>query len=750
MILKSLLGLTKDPDDSIRESVLLTLMDVIKDPKKMEALIIRFLADSSPGIRTIALEWLNNQNHPDLRNYTVKALEDEGEVVRKTALDIVVEKKIEGIEKSLLKLLSIEKGGLRRSVIYVLGKLKTAQAINTLIEIMRNPEYDDWTRNQASSALDHMGGREIIIPFVENLADPNNYVRETASSFLKKNEKDLISAVISSDRIAYLGLLQYATETTRQNFDTIINTLKTQMQQTIDNYKSKLMIEDQIILPKLIKELNTTEIAVKALIEKVLNLNLIQISDEEYITETGLKNSLIQILNEKSSLFLPTLQQEEPFKRVNVNSTRKLIDTIPSVIELEKDLYLTEEIHVNILENYSNTGLLNLSNIAEKVHQPIQIVKELLIPAITSSEEGWMNSRNEYMSLNFIKNQISKQIDEVGIISIRKFLKENANPKIEHKLLIDLIDGLYKGKWLEEIEVFLNEEKLLELERNTSGIEKSNVKDLLTASELDFSTFLNNLQKIMTIETFRTKNGQLIALESLHAELQKVILSKRYINISTFMKGMKLDSLIETKKTIIMEYVTQEFSGRTDPQGDFFVTEDLISEIMAEIETKLRINFSVLGFKLNIDTNILSLIVTQILFIRGFNNKIGEFVTQNGINQEIAGIMEFKEEFSFQELHEILEIADDKKNMLVVKELIEEDRNLIISQDNNMIISQKMSIKKIVSYLKNPDQQLKEVISTKQISLETNIPLEIVVKVLESLVQNNLITGKLIAGKYHP
>jgi hypothetical protein len=522
------------------------------------------------------------------------------------------------------------------------------------------------------------------------------------------------------------------------------------MKQIIDNYKSKLMIKDQIVLPELIKELNATEIAVKTLIEKILNLNLIQISDEEYLTETGLKNSLIQILNEKSSLYLPTLQQEEPFKRVNADSTRKLIDTIPSVLELEKDLYLTKEIHANILENYSNIGLLNLSNIAKKLHQPIQIIKELLIPAITSSEEGWINSRNEYMSLNFIKNQISKQIDEFGIISIRKFLKEIANPKIEQKLLIDLIDSLYRGKWLEGTEVFLNEEKLLELERNTSGIEKSNVKDLLTASGLDFSTFLNNLQKIMTIETFRTNKGQLIALESLHAELQQVILSKRYINISTFMKGMKLDSLIETKKTIIMEYITQEFSGRTDPQGDFFVTEDLISEIMAEIETKLRINFSVLGFKLNIDPNILSLIVTQILFIRGFNNKIGEFVTQIGINQEIAGIMEFKEEFSFQELYEILEIIDDKKNMLVVKELIEEDRNLIISQDNNMIISQKMSIKKIVSYLKNPDQQLKEVISTKQISLETNIPLEIVAKVLESLVQNNLITGKLIAGNYHP
>ena len=87
---------------------------------------------------------------------------------------------------------------------------------------------------------------------------------------------------------------------------------------------------------------------------------------------------------------------------------------------------------------------------------------------------------------------------------------------------------------------------------------------------------------------------------------------------------MKLDTDIAAKKTVIMEYITREFSGRTDPEGDFFVTEDLISNISEDVEAKSRLNFSVLGFKLNLDPEILSYIIRKVLFIRGFTNKIGD------------------------------------------------------------------------------------------------------------------------------
>ncbi|MHA2329695.1 MAG: HEAT repeat domain-containing protein [Candidatus Hodarchaeales archaeon] len=270
MIIKSLFPFTKDPEERIRENVLISLVEVIKDPKKVGPLIFSGLSDTSPGIRSLSLEWLNTQNHPTLKTRTISALKDPAEVVRKIAMEIVVSRQIEGVESILLQLLESESGGLRRSVIYALGKLKTAKAIGTLVEIMRNPDYDDWTRNQASSALEHMGGRELIVPFIENLVDPNDYVRETAGAFLKKNEKEIASVVMSSGRIDYIALLQHATDTTKQNFDSIVSSLTTQMDFAIKDLRSRLMARNKLHFSELVAELQTTEVALKVLIEKML------------------------------------------------------------------------------------------------------------------------------------------------------------------------------------------------------------------------------------------------------------------------------------------------------------------------------------------------------------------------------------------------------------------------------------------------------------------------------------------------
>jgi hypothetical protein len=750
MIIKSLLGLSKDPEPSIRETVLLSLMEAIPEVNKVEILIVRALSDPSPGIRSIALEWMNNQNHPKLRNYTVKALQDEGEVVRKTALEIVIAHQIEGVERELLQLLKTEKGGLRRSVIYALGKLKTAQAVNTLIEIMRTPEYDDWTRNQASSALDHMGGNEIIIPFIENLADSNDYVRETAASFLKKNENQLISEILTSRRLDFLALLQHATKSTRQDFETVISTLKTQMNYAIEDLQSKLIEKDRVSFSELVSELQSTDIAVKVLLDKILNLKLIQISDDEYLTETGLTNSLIKKLEETESIHIPTLQKISPFDKIDSESLREIIISIPSCQELNRDLFLTNSVYSTILDEFTRTGVLNLPGVAEKIHQPLEIVKKNFLPSINSTEAGWINSQGEYLTEQYLKRQISSQIDDHGIISLEKLLNQIGNPKIEFKKLKELIEDLYTGKWLEQINVFLDISKFQELERDASGIDESRVDDLLSAIDINFSTFLQNLQRIMDIKTFKAKNGQLVSLESLHTALQQNVIGKGYIVLTEFLKSMKLDSDIATRKPIIMEYITQEFSGRTDPEGEFFATEDLISTISEDIGTKPRLNFSVLGFKLNLDPEILSYIIRKILFIRGFTNKIGEFVTQDGIYQEITGIMEYREEFSFQELFEILEITDEKDNILLVRDLIAEDEKLLVSQDNEMVMSQKTAINKIVSFVKNPIQQMKEKISLDEMSIETNISSVNVKNILNSLIQNKLIDGSLQKNKYRP
>ncbi|MFX0086604.1 MAG: HEAT repeat domain-containing protein [Candidatus Hodarchaeota archaeon] len=750
MIIKSLLGLSKDSEPSIRETVLLSLIEAIPEVSKIEPLILRAFSDPSSGIRSIALEWMNNQNHPQLRDYTVKSLQDQGEVVRKTALDIVISRQIEGVERELLKLLKTEKGGLRRSVIYALGKLKTPQAINTLIEIMRNPEYDDWTRNQASSALDHMGGSEIIIPFIENLADPNDYVRETAASFLKKNENQLISKILTSRRLDYIALLHHATESTKQDFETAINTLKNQMRHTIEDLQSKLIEKDRIIFSELVNELQSADTAVKVLLTKILNLKLIQISDDEFLTETGLKDSLVKKLEENESIHIPTLQKTSPFLKVDSESLREIIISIPFSKELDRNLFLTNTMYSEILNEFENTGVLNLPDIAERIRQPLEIINEIVVPSMNSTKTGWINARGEYLTEQYLKRQISKQIDDHEIISLNRFLEQIGNPKIKFQKLKELINALYKGKWLEQINVFLKMSKFQELEKTASGIDESRVEDLLSAIGMSFSTFLKNLQTIMEIKTFKAKNGQLVSLDSLHTPLQQKIIGNGYIVLTEFLKSMKLDKDIASRKPTIMEYITQEFSGRTDPEGEFFATEDLISTVVEEIKTKTRLNFSVIGFKLNLDPKILSNIIRKILFIRGFTNKIGEFVTQDGIYKEIAGIMEYREEFSFQELFEILDITENKDNILLVRDLIAEDENLLTSQDNKMVMSQKMAMNKILSFVKNPTQQMKEKISIEEISLKTNISSVNTKNILNSLIQNNLINGSMKKNAYKP
>ncbi len=752
MIIKSLLGMIKDPDAKIREAVLLTLMEGIPEVEKVEPLILNAFTDSSSGIRSIALEWFNNQNHKELRDYTVKALHDEGEVVRKTALEIVVKHQIKGVEKELLQLLKTEGGGLRRSVIYALGKLKTAQAVSTLIEIMRNPNYDDWTRNQASSALDHMGGDEILTPFIENLADLNDYVRETAASFLKKNENELISKILSTSRLDYLALLHYATETTRQNFDSAVNSLTNQLTLAIEDLRSNLISKDIIVFSELVNELNSTDVVVKALIDKVLSLKLIQLSNDEFLTETGLKNALIKKLEENTTIYIPALQQISPYNKIETEPLIQKIESIDFSQKISNDFFITKPVYARIIEEFEKEGLVNLLKIAENIHQSVEIVKNIIIPSIGSTEDGWFNSREQFLSQNYVKKQISKELDIHSIISLKKLLDQIGNPKIDKQTLVNLVEDSNQGKWLEMIDVFLDIKIFQELEKDAAGIDESRVSDLLSAINIDFNTFLQNLQSIMDIKSFRTKDGHMISLESLHGALQQNIIGKGYIILNEFLKSMKLDKDIETNKPIIMEYITQEFSGRTDPEVNFFITEELISNISKEVETKPRLNFSVIGFKLNLDPDILSHVIRQILFIRGFTNKVGEFVTQDGISQEIAGIMEYRQEFSFTELFEILEIINEKKNILIVRELVAEDENLLISKDNEIVISQKMAISTIMSFLKNPLQQMKEIIPIEEISIELKIPSQNIKNILNSLIQNNLIDGSLDKKKknYRP
>lgn len=751
MIIKSLLPFIKDPDDKVRENVIITLLDSISDQQKLATLIFSSLSDKNPGIRSLALEWLSNRNHAMLKSQVTKALQDSSEVVRKTAMDIVVAHKIEGVEPQLLQLLATEKGGLRRSIIYALGKLKTSKAIGALVEIMRNPDYDDWTRNQAGSALEHMGGQELIVPFIENLTDSNDYVREAAAAFIKKNEQAKItSTVMSSGRIDLIALLQHGTETTKQNFDEIVSYLKTQMNFAITDLQTQLQSKERISLSELVMELQSSVAAVKVLIEKILLIKLFPISDDIYLTETGLKRLLTAELENKRSIYISSLLKREPFDSLTPIKLEEVISSIPNCYQVTKELFLDNQVFTKISNDFNDSGLLNLSTLSNEIHQSTDLVKKELIPNLNPSSIGWINSRNEYLTQKYLQIHVKHQIEQNSIISLEKFLTQIGNPKIEPSIIKKIIEEQAKGKWLENINCFLEITELKRLEQDSSGIDESRVSHLLKAVGLDFPRFLQSLKKILDVKTYRTSDGQITTLENLHPLLQQHVLGNGFIYIPDFLKKIKLDKEADTIKPIIMDYITQEFSGRTSPDNNYFFTEDLISDVSKEVEVQTRINFSVLGFKLDLDSKILSIIVRQILFVRGFTNTIGEFVTAKGINQEIQGILEFKQEFSLQELLEILEITKDKKNELLIQEIISEDEDLLISQNKKVIMTQKTALNKVIGYIKNPIQQTKKIIPWDEISHETNISNADIRSILDSLLQNNLLPGTLKEQGYRP
>ncbi|MFX0184315.1 MAG: HEAT repeat domain-containing protein [Candidatus Hodarchaeota archaeon] len=746
MILKSFLNMVKDPNDKIREIILLTLLEIIPDTAKLEPIISGALSDPSPGIRSLSLEWLSSQNHHSLREQTIKSLQDPAEVVRKTALDNVLTHQIQGVESILLQMLGSEKGGLKRAVIYALGKLKTPQALGTLIEIMKDPSYDDWTRNQAMATLDHMGGRDLIRPFLENLIDPNDYVRETAAAFLIKHESEMISVVMSSGQIGFIALLQHASDTTKQNFDSVMNTLKTQMDFMIKDLQMKLSSKDELNLAKLAEELQTTKAVTEILIHKILGLELYPLEKDIYLTNTGLKNLILSELDRFKSLFIPDLQKNEPFVNIPPETLLNVISQISEVYQINSELFLAKEVFHKLSIEMKEIGFIKIENICNEIHQSSDLVKRSLVPVLVSSEEGWYNSKDEYLTSSFIDNQIIQRIKQYHIISLEVFLNEIGEPKIEYEKLKDIISNNFQGKWLEDIHVFLEITEFHKLEQDMIRIDEERVNHLLKPIDLDFPKFLRSLQKILEIKTFKSKSGQLISLESLHPLLQQKVLETSYLRISDLMQELKFDKSV---KGVILEYLAQEFKGRTDLDEAFFFTEDLISKIAKEIEPLARINFSVLGFKLELTADILSLVVQEILSIKGMTNSLGEFVTENGIIQELKGIIEHREEFELIELLELLEIEHDRENEKVIREIIQRS-NLWISRDQNLVLTPKRAFNKVIAFVKDPSQQVKNQIAWDEVSNQTNISKDHLKPIFETLIQNNLLTGTIDKKGYRP
>jgi hypothetical protein len=733
-----------DPHDGIRETIYSTLFKNLQ-PQQLETLIKRGLEDSSPSIRSLSLEWINSTNHHTVTTHAMSFLQDPSEAVRKIALDIVVSRNIKGVEQILLDLIKKEKGGLRRTVIYALGKIQTAEAIGTLISIMRNQAFDDWTRNQASSALEHLGGKELVIPFIENLADENDYVRQTAAAFLKKNENDVTSVILMKAKLDYVALLQHATSVTKQDFSVTINTLTTQMVEIIHSLTMKLQDRDEFSLIELTEEWGASVIATKIILSNFLDVRLFPQPEDRYYTEKGLKNRLKAKFDEKNSLVLNDITKVPPFDKIALEVIKELLNSIDGIKCVFSDLYVENQFFVEITEKFNLTGQLPLEGISTNLKQPLEVISQEFTKILIPDDEGWLNDRNEYLTLKFISQKARDFLNEHHIIDLNLFLTNLGNPKVEFPVLQSIIERQSPGKWLDEIKVYITNDEFKAIEENSIRIDEERVKHLLSPINMKFPRFLESLQNVLEISTYQSSEGQLISLESLYPLIHQEIEETRYISLEKFLKDNSLELSV---KSVIIEYLKQNYTGVTDENTRHFFTNDILREVQKEFQNQTRINYSVLGFKLSLPNDILQLIIQKILKISGTHNNLGEFITLEGIKNEYMQIIKHKAEFQMKNLLEILEVIDNQKAIKIIEDKIRSDPAIFLSVNGKQVWTHRRVIEIVNRFLKRPANLTKKAISFSDISQETDISQSDLLSIINTLVEKNLVPGRVKKNKY--
>jgi len=143
-------------------------------------------------------------------------------------------------------------------------------------------------------------------------------------------------------------------------------------------------------------------------------------------------------------------------------------------------------------------------------------------------------------------------------------------------------------------------------------------------------------------------------------------------------------------KSTIIEYLSEGFSGKTDEKADYFFLDNFLDSIRQECESQARFNFNVLAFKLNITSELLKLVVLEILGINGIYNNLGEFITFKGVETEYKEVLMKSDNMLFQGLVEILEIENNKKEIEKIIEKIRMEPDLYLSEDGTTIWSKKI------------------------------------------------------------
>jgi hypothetical protein len=375
------------------------------------------------------------------------------------------------------------------------------------------------------------------------------------------------------------------------------------------------------------------------------------------------------------------------------------------------------------------------------------LVKTEFITRLNPEGDGWINETKEYLTPNFIMQKSREVLLENHILEINLFKKGLGNPKIEIPLLTKLIEENNQGKWLQDIHVFLNLDEYKKIEENAIRIDEDRVKHLLEPINMKFPRFLESLQKNLEIQTFRTKGGQLVSLESLYPEIQTKIDDKGYVSIKNFIESNKFDDQV---KKLVEDFLNEKYIGSYDNEKAHFFKDTFLAKIKEELVNQVRINFKVLSYRLDLSEHLLKILIEQIFQIKGILNNLGEFLTFEGVIKEYKEILSHKNEFPLASLYEILEVDQNTPDIKKINELLDTDSEVYFSIDGDKIVSQRRAIDLLIRLTKSPITRSKESIPLEQISQEIKLGVSIVSEILTTLMMNNLISGRVDKDHYYP
>jgi HEAT repeat protein len=179
-VIETLTAVLRDKQKGVRQGAVIAL-GIIGGEKAVPALVMA-LKDPDSLIRWYALRYLGREK-PAMTDLFVNALRDHDWMVREAAKKLLV-KRGEDILERLVPELKTGGHRLRWEVVNVLGRIKSENSVDVLVETLKDKEW--MVSNEAVAALVRINSKRAVKPLKKLLDHPEPRVRQDAAWILKK------------------------------------------------------------------------------------------------------------------------------------------------------------------------------------------------------------------------------------------------------------------------------------------------------------------------------------------------------------------------------------------------------------------------------------------------------------------------------------------------------------------------------------------------------------------------------------